>query len=123
MTDEKTSHKTKIRIKQLAEGIIKEINRKENPSINIPVRSLSNVKFNEKKSIIELGNETQRRYFFNVGQAKKFMQTILIASACNSLLKEGKTTSIRDLYYMTKHSIGNTHHNTFDDQIESDPII
>lgn len=123
MTAENKEHAVKMKIKHIAEGVIKEVSRKENPSIDIPVRSLSNVNFNEKKSIIELGTETQRRYFFNVGQAKKFMQTLLIASACNSLLKQGKTTSIRDLYYMTKHSIGNTHHNTFDDQIESDPII
>ncbi len=123
MTAENKEHAVKMKIKHIAEGVIKEINRKENPSIDIPVRSLSNVNFNEKKSIIELGSETQRRYFFNVGQAKKFMQTLLIASACNALLKEGKTTSIRDLYYMTKHSIGTTHHNTFDDQVDSDPII
>lgn len=122
MSDKET-HEIKMKIKHLAARVEKEIDRKENPSVDIPVRSLSNVKFNEKQSIIELGSEKQKRYFFNVAQAKKFMQTFLIASACNALLKEGKTTSIRDLYYMTKHSIGNTHHNTFDDQVESDPII
>ncbi|MFH0752862.1 MAG: DNA topoisomerase IV subunit A [archaeon] len=118
-----SNKKIKLRLKHVADEVEKEIHKKQNPSIDIPIRSLSNVHFNEAKSIIELGKETQRRYFFNVGQAKKFMQTLLIASACNSLLKEGKTTSIRDLYYMTKHTIGNTNHNTFDDQIESDPII
>ncbi len=108
-----------IKIKHLAENIVKEIKRQENPSMKIPIRSLSNVHFNEQKSILELGKDTQTRYFFNVGQAKKFMQTLLIASGCQELLKSGKTTSIRDLYYMTKHTIGNTKQNTFDDQTES----
>src|SRR4030042_586882 len=35
----------------------------------------------------------------------------------------GKTTSIRDLYYVTKHTIGDTRQNTFEEQDESDPII
>lgn len=114
---------TKLKIKRLAKDVVKDIDKHSNPSIEIPIRALSNVHFNEKKSIIELGKETQQRYFFNVGQAKKFMQTILIAGACDELLDSGKTTSIRDLYYMTKHTIGKSKENTFDDQSESDPII
>ncbi len=123
LKETKESKEAAQKIKKLADNVVKDIHRHENPSLEIPVRSLSNVKFDEKKSIIELGKETQIRYFFNVAQAKKFMQSVLIASACNELLKQGKTTSIRDLYYMTKHTIGDTHHNTFDDQVESDFII
>jgi DNA topoisomerase-6 subunit A len=55
--------------------------------------------------------------------AKKFMQTFLVSEACKELIDSGKTTSIRDLYYMTKHSIGDTKQNTFEEQDESDPII
>ena len=55
--------------------------------------------------------------------AKKFMQTFLVADACKELLIANKTTSIRDLYYMTKHTIGDSNENTFDEQEESDPII
>ena len=55
--------------------------------------------------------------------AKKFMQTFLVAGACKELLESGKTTSIRDLFYMTKHTIKGHKENTFDDQVESDPII
>ncbi len=51
------------------------------------------------------------------------MQTFLVASACKDLLHSGKTTSIRDLFYMTKHTIKGHKENTFDDQVESDPII
>lgn len=116
--------KIEQKIKDLGKGVIEDIEKKKNPSIDVPLRALSNVTFNDKTSIIELGNAKQKRVFFNVGQAKKFMQTFLVASTINEhLLQSGKTTSIRDLYYMTKHSIGNSKENTFDDQIESDPII
>ena len=79
--------------------------------------------FSEKQQLIELGDKTQSREFFNVSMAKKFMQTFLVAGACKELIESGKTTSIRDLFYMTKHTIKGHKENTFDDQDESDPII
>jgi DNA topoisomerase-6 subunit A len=51
------------------------------------------------------------------------MQTFLVSEACRELIESGKTTSIRDLYYMTKHTLGETKQNTFEEQEESDPII
>ena len=112
------------KIKELAKKVLKDAKKKKNPFLEIPSRTLSNIKFNEKKGIIELGKEKQKRYLFNVGQIRKFMQTFLVAAACKELVEQGKTTSIRDLYYMTKHTLPGTNINTFDDQqTESDPII
>jgi DNA topoisomerase-6 subunit A len=107
----------------LGEDAVTQIHAAKNPAVRIPVRTLSNVAFDPKKSIIELGDQKQSRALFNVGQARKYMQTFLVASACKDLLDVNKTTSIRDLYYITKHSIGNTKQNTFEEQEESDPII
>src|SRR5690606_37112950 len=38
-------------------------------------------------------------------------------------IDEGKSTSLRGLYYMLKHSIEGTKEETFDDQQDSDSII
>lgn len=111
------------KIEKLAEGVLKSVKGGQNPFVEIPIRSLANVHFNEKKRLIELGKERQKRYFFNVSMAKKFMQTFLVSEACRELIASGKTTSIRDLYYMTKHTLGETKQNTFEEQEESDPII
>ncbi len=117
------SQQTLRKLTDLAEKVVAQAQRLENPSVEIPVRALSNVRFNKKKQIIEMGDRTQSRTLFNVNMAKRFAQTFLVAKACKELLDAGKTTSIRDLYYMTKHTIGRTSENTFDDQAESDPII
>src|ERR687887_253182 len=66
---------------------------------------------------------TQARSFFNVGMAKKFMQTVLVADALAELQRADLTTSLREIYYRTKHTIRNSHENTFDGQNESDPLI
>ncbi len=118
-----TDKKTIQKIEKLAETVLKSVKGGQNPFVEIPIRSLANVRFNEKKRLVELGSERQKRYFFNVGMAKKFMQTFLVSDACRELIESGKTTSIRDLYYMTKHTLGETKQNTFEEQEESDPII
>ena len=120
---EQRAQQTIRKIEQLANETIQQIRQQDNPAVSIPVRALSNVAWNEDTRLIELGERRQQREFFNLGMAKKFMQTFLVASACKDLLASGKTTSIRDLFYMTKHTIKGSKENTFDDQNESDPVI
>src|SRR2546425_7214291 len=73
--------------------------------------------------MIEMGKAMQARSFFNVGMAKKFMQTVLVADALCELQRADLTTSLREIYYRSKHTIKNSQENTFDTQDESDPLI
>ena len=119
----RTAQDVREQLSELGKEAVRQIQAGQPPRIHLPVRSLSNVTFDKSRSIIELGEQTQERALFNAGQARKFMQTFLVASACKDLLEVNKTTSIRDLYYITKHTIEKTRQNTFEDQEESDPII
>ena len=107
----------------LADVVITAADRSKDPTFAIPIRALSNVSFNERKGLIEMGHKKQARSFFNVGMAKKFMQTMLVADALSELQRADLTTSLREIYYRTKHTIKHSHENTFDTQDESDPII
>ena len=55
----------------IADTVITAAQRSQDPTLNIPVRSLANVNFNPKRGIIEIGRRKQERTFFNVGMAKK----------------------------------------------------
>jgi DNA topoisomerase-6 subunit A len=103
--------------------VVHAAERSKDPTIAIPIRALSNVSFNPRKGLIEMGGKKQARSFFNVGMAKKFMQTILVADALSELQRADLTTSLREIYYRTKHTIKDSHENTFDTQDESDPVI
>jgi DNA topoisomerase-6 subunit A len=107
----------------LADIVIQAADRSKDPTFQIPIRALSNVFFNEKKGLIEMGSKKQERSFFNVGMAKRFMQTVLVADALSELQRADLTTSLREIYYRTKHTIKDSHENTFDAQDESDPVI
>src|ERR1700733_4969688 len=113
--------KTVGKIEKLAEAALRAATKGANPALDIRVRALSNVSFNEKKRIIELGDKVTSREFFNIAMARKFMQTFLIADKCKELIDQGKTISIRQMYYMAKHTIRGSSENTFEDQDESDP--
>ena len=107
----------------MADVVISAAQRSKDPTFEIPIRALSNVSFNPRKGLIEMGEKKQARTFFNVGMAKKFMQTMLVADALAELQQADLTTSLREIYYRTKHTIQDSHENTFDTQDESDPII
>src|SRR5262245_65640497 len=53
-------------------------------ALDIPIRSLANVNWSEQKRLVELGNQKQKRYIFNVAMAKKFMTTYPSTHACQA---------------------------------------
>ncbi len=119
------------RISRLAQQVIGLVHQHEDPYVDIPSRTLSNVQFNERKRIIEMLDGTQRRFFFSLlgrrggegSQAKKFMQTFKIAEKCKTLIDENITTSLREVFYSLKVPVRDSKELIFFEQEESDPII
>jgi DNA topoisomerase VI subunit A len=115
--------KTLGNLRELATGVTEFAERSRAPHLDVPSRSLSNVRFNQTRKIVEMGSGTNRRELFNLSQAKAYMQTLLVGSGAKRLIEQGKTTSLRGLYYMLKHTIDGTKEETFDEQSESDSMI
>jgi DNA topoisomerase-6 subunit A len=115
--------KVQKKLEDLGRKVLSEIERGENPNIEIPIRSLSNVKYDEKTGMLTIGDKVAKRYFFNVAHAKSFMQTTLVAAFCKELKESGLHTSLRDLFYALKRTLPNSQENTFNEQNESDSII
>jgi DNA topoisomerase-6 subunit A len=113
----------KKKLETLGEDVLKDIEASKNPNIDIPVRSLSNVIYDEKFKQLTLGNKVSKRFLFNVAHAKPFMQTMLVAALCKELQEQNIHTSLRDLFYALKRTLPGSDENTFDEQNESDPII
>jgi len=113
----------KKKLKNLGEDVLKDINASKNPDVDIPIRSLSNVIYDEKTKQLTLGDKVSKRYLFNVAHAKLFMRTMLVAAFCKELQDQNIHTSLRDLFYALKRTLPNSEENTFDEQRESDPIV
>ncbi len=111
------------RLEGIAQSIVNDIKKKRDPEFITQQRGRSNVEFNEKKGILQLGDRETTRTFLNVGHARKFMQTMLVNAKAHDYLKHNKTASIREIYYELKHTVPKTNENTFEAQTESDTII
>jgi len=58
-----------------------------------------------------------------MNQAKKFMQTMLLASGVKDLIEAEKTLSLRGMFYKSLHDIAGTREKTLADQSESDAVL
>jgi len=114
---------TQKKIVRMADAVVKSSLAGRDPFVDVPTRALSNTRWNKSRRILQMGDASQRRNLFNLGQAKKFMQTMLLADGCRELIDQGKTLSLRSMYYKTLHTIAGTKERTFAGQEESDPII
>ena len=110
-------------LEELGKKLVKDIEKGKNPTIDFSLRSLSNVVFDEKSKTLTLGDKQQQRTFFNVGHAKKFLQTLEVAKVSKNLLDVGKHASLRDVFYMAKRTLPSSNDNIVDDQVESDKAI
>ncbi len=115
--------KTMARLNGLADRVVSSAKARRDPYVDIPSRTLSNIRYSPRKRIIEMGPSKNRRQLFDLSQAKAYMRTLLVASGCKTLLDQGKSTSLRGLFYMLKRTIEDTKENTFDVQNECDTII
>ncbi|RLF06849.1 MAG: DNA topoisomerase VI [Thermoprotei archaeon] len=107
-----------------------QILRGEPPTLEIPARTLANVIWDPKSKMLRLGSRKLRREFLDMGEAKKFMQTVLMLSLIVRARREGDYPTIRDLYYAGKHTIEyvdehgrKRREETWDSQRESDSVI
>ena len=81
-TPSKAAAKTKLSTKDrrtlkslrtVADQVVKVAQRSRAPHLDIPSRSLSNVRYNKRKRFIEMGSSKNRRELFNLSQAKSYM--------------------------------------------------
>ena len=129
--DLRVRRKALEKLKEKFGQIIKDILSGKPPVLEIRKRTLSNTIYDPQRKLLLLGNEVLHRSFLDAGEAKKFMQTVLMASIIYEALKNNEYPTIRDLYYRGKHTIryrmitsGRIYEeNTWDEQQESDSVI
>ena len=111
------------KIGDLGKAVAKSALAEHDPFVDVPTRTISNTTYNEARRLLQMGDATLRRNLFNTGQARKFMQMVLLSKGCKDLLEARKTLSLRGMYYKSLHTIVGTNEKTFDDQEESDGIL
>jgi DNA topoisomerase VI subunit A len=113
----------KKNLKDLGKKLVDDIENQKNPSMDVPIRNLSNVFYDQKSKLITMGANVSKRYFFNVAHVRKFVQTTEAAATAKELIEVGKHLSLREVFYRIKRTIPNTNTNIVDEQDESNKAI
>ena len=105
-------------IEEKAESVRKKILGGKKPTMTVPVRSLSNVTYKPKPGHFELNGARIERTL-TVNTVKTFAQTLRMMALSKLHVEEGKHSSKREAYYISK----NWGDARFNEQTESDSIM
>ncbi|MEM3437320.1 MAG: DNA topoisomerase IV subunit A [Nitrososphaerales archaeon] len=105
-------------LKELGMKIYSEMDKGIFPEINLPSRSVKNIVYDDKIKQYVLGKAFVRRSTHNIKHIRSFTQLIWLAFFVNKLIEQGKTSTLRDVFYSAQ-----AYDMEFVDQAESDEII
>jgi len=105
-------------IDSIASRVRETIARGELPTIDILVRSLSNVSYDPEKGYLELGDIHKSRTL-TVNTIRSFAQTLRLLATSRDMVRTNDFATKREAYYVSK----NWGDCRFDDQPESDAIM
>ncbi len=89
-------------IKEKAIDVYEKILKKKAPELDLPLRSLSNVKYNEENGYFEiLGKKKERT--LTVGTIKTFAQTLRMMNLSKELIQQDDIATKREAYYVSKN--------------------
>ena len=93
--------KTIDKIKNQAEEIYQKILKKKRPELKIPIRALSNVKYDPKDGFFEILNKNKVRTL-SVSTVKTFAQSLRMMAFSKDLIKNEDIATKRETYYVSK---------------------
>ena len=89
------------------------------PNLELPVRSLDNVKYEEAKGYFELAYARKVRSPVTVNTARAFAQTLRLMATSRAMVEHDDFATKREVYYISK----NWGDCRFDEQAELDAIM
>lgn len=106
------------KLRELGKEVYGQLTSGEFPKITMPSRSTNNIKYDEELKQYVLGDLKVTRSAANIKQIRSFAQLMWVAYFAHRLLREGKSSTLRDLYY---HSLN--YGIKFREQKESDDTV
>ncbi|MCP3684225.1 MAG: DNA topoisomerase IV subunit A [bacterium] len=105
-------------IKEKANEIYKSVLKKKQPKLEMPLRSLNNVKYDPKEGFFEMIGKMKSRTL-TASTAKTFAQTLRMMSLSKDIVEKDDMATKREAYYVSK----NWAEARFKEQPESDTVM
>ena len=105
-------------IRAIADEVYQKINKNKAPELKMPLRSLQNVKYDEKEGFFELVGKKKGRTL-TASTIRTFAQTLLMMNESRKLVETDDIATKREVYYISK----NWEEARFREQPESDAVM
>ena len=105
-------------LKQIGQQVYDDLDGGKFPSITLGSRSVKNIVYDRKLQQFVLGPATVKRSAANINAIRPFTQLVWLAYFAQQLVKEKKTSTLRDVFYSAQ-----AFDMEFVDQAESDELI
>lgn len=106
------------KIKAIANDAYKRIQKKKQPELKMPLRSLNNVKYDSKDGYFELMGKFKERTL-TASTIKTFAQTLRMMALSKEIVEKDDIATKREAYYVSK----NWEDARFNEQPESDTVM
>lgn len=86
----------------LAESIYGQLAKGEIPRMRLPLRTKQNIAFQMREGVWKLGRSMGTRSARKLDGALMLLRTFYVVDFINEMAKEGKTSTLRELYYISE---------------------
>ncbi|MGD0101925.1 MAG: DNA topoisomerase IV subunit A [Acidobacteriota bacterium] len=118
-TDQEKPNKSVLTaIRTSAQDIHRKIMARKKPTMKLPVRSLSNVRYQPQRGFFEMTGQKKERTL-TVNTVKTFAQTLRMVALSKELIENDDIATKREAYYVSK----NWEDARFTEQPESDTVM
>ncbi|MCB9362278.1 DNA topoisomerase IV subunit A [Candidatus Woesearchaeota archaeon] len=117
----KDDQSTKVvldKIHDISEDVFKSIEKKKQPSVESPLRSLANVDYNQDQGYFAIKGKMKKRTL-TASTIKSFAQTLLMMGESKKIVESDDIATKREMYYISK----NWGDARFKEQPESDAVM
>ncbi|MHA2426904.1 MAG: DNA topoisomerase IV subunit A [Candidatus Hermodarchaeia archaeon] len=99
--EQKSSEQIRSDMKGVGQTLYRTLSKGQFPEIELPSRSTGNIRFDQELGQYVLAGKTVTRSTKNVGQIRSFSQFVWVMRFLKELLTEGKSSTLRDIYYQS----------------------
>lgn len=86
----------------LAQSIYAQLDKGEIPRMRLPLRTKQNIAFQMREGVWKLGRSMGTRSARKLDGALMLLRTFYVVDFINEMAKEGKTSTLRELYYISE---------------------
>jgi len=97
-----TNDETKIALHEVVAEMYDKIVKGEAPTMTLPVRTKTNIAFDEKLGVYKYGKKRSTRDATSLGSAKQLLRALHVVEFIEEMIDAGKSLTLREMYYISE---------------------